>query len=70
MQTVTARHKLNPGTLVEIPLAWKATPLWAMYDIVEGDPDCVTCKEPEAPKSRGRRWTAEPEIVEETPSDE
>lgn len=67
MQTVDARHKLNPKTIVEIPLAWKDTPLWAMYDIVE---DLLAVEEePEAPKSRGSRFAAKPEIVEDTPSD-
>ena len=47
MQTVDARHKLNPKTIVEIPLAWKDTPLWAMYDIMEDLP--VVEEEPEAP---------------------
>lgn len=53
MQTVNARHKLNPDTIVEIPLDWKDTPLWDSYEIIEepSDPE----PEPEESKSRGRK---------------
>lgn len=57
-----ARHNLNPGKIVEIPIAWLDTPLADAYTLVEADDtDCTTCGEnavietPEAPEASAKQ---------------